>query len=59
MVPRLPRHARWTERAGPKGWRCMTCHPPPRPDTIRREGQGATLALLPPDPPDDGPLFGG
>ena len=26
----------WTERHEPKGWRCMTCHPPA--DAIRREG---------------------
>jgi hypothetical protein len=32
----------WTERREPRGWRCVTCHPPDhlRPDQIRREEQG-------------------
>jgi hypothetical protein len=32
----------WTERRDPKGWRCMTCHPPDYlpPEAIRREGEG-------------------
>jgi hypothetical protein len=30
----------WTERRDPRGWRCMTCHPPAHlpPDAIRHEG---------------------
>jgi hypothetical protein len=32
----------WTERPAPKGWRCLTCHPPDHlpPAAIRREGEG-------------------
>jgi hypothetical protein len=31
----------WTERRDPKGWRCLTCHPPVHlsADAIRREGE--------------------
>ena len=31
----------WTERRDPKGWRCMTCHPPDHlpPEAIRRENE--------------------
>jgi hypothetical protein len=31
----------WTERRDPKGWRCLTCHPPDhlRAEAIRREGE--------------------
>jgi hypothetical protein len=37
----------WTERHKPKGWRCMTCHPPDhlRPDQIRREGEAALVPI--------------
>jgi hypothetical protein len=50
----------WTERHEPKGWCCMTCHPPVhlRPDQIRREGEAALVPLprVRPDPAAD-PLF--
>jgi hypothetical protein len=31
----------WTERRDPKGWRCLTCHPPDHlpVEAIRREGE--------------------
>jgi hypothetical protein len=41
LMPRLQRDALWIERRDPKGWRCMTCHPPDHPpaEMIRREGE--------------------
>jgi hypothetical protein len=47
----------WTERHEPKGWCCMTCHPPDhRPvEAIRREGEtdDAPVPAAPPDPNAD------
>jgi hypothetical protein len=39
----------WTERHQPRGWRCMTCHPPVRlaAEAIWREGQGETAPVDP------------
>jgi hypothetical protein len=32
----------WTEQHQPRGWRCLTCHPPVHlaAGAIRREGEG-------------------
>jgi hypothetical protein len=48
----------WTERHGPRGWCCLTCHPPDHlpADAIRREGQGPSLPAPARDPAED-PLF--
>jgi hypothetical protein len=37
----------WTERRDPRGWRCMTCHPPVHlpADAIRREGEADVTGL--------------
>ena len=36
----------WTERHGPKGWRCLTCHPPAHlpASAIPREGDEPQLS---------------
>ena len=41
LVPGLPRDALVDRAAGPKGWRCLTCHPPDHlpAEAIRREGE--------------------
>jgi hypothetical protein len=44
------------ERHEPKGWCCLTCHPPVhlRPDQIRREGEARQPIHDPPAGPDPG-----
>jgi len=47
----------WTERYEPKGWRCVTCHPPRhlRADQVWINDQPAPTLSLPPEP--TGPLL--
>jgi hypothetical protein len=42
----------WTERQQPKGWRCLTCHPPVHlpAEVVRRLGEGEAAPSRDADP---------